>query len=288
MRRLVGILGFVGFVAAAFVLTLVPGGVWAALLSVNLKTGAMVPWAVPVALGLLWLAWRFAGGERPGPRSEARRALRRANAMAPKAFLWALLANGFSLTALSAVWILLHEVVKTHGNPLPDFSIYPLPLVVLVLGCAAIVGAVSEEVGLRGYLQTRLEGLAPWPVAVALMALVASSGHALTQGFVWPTLLFYFLADVTYGVTAYLTNSILPGVVAHAAGLFVFFAVIWPHDAARAEAFAGFDAAFWGLVAQAAVFGGLTVWAFLQLARTTVGKRRTQPLRGHALSAAVA
>jgi membrane protease YdiL (CAAX protease family) len=168
----------------------------------------------------------------------------------------------------------LKELVRQPGNRMPDFSAYPLPVIGLVLACAALVGAVSEEVGLRGYLQSRFERIAPWPVAVVAMALVAAPGHALTQGFVWPTLLFYLLADVTYGVTAYLTNSILPGIIAHAAGLFVFFAFIWPHDAARPmTSLARGGAETWGPVAQASLFGALAIWAFVRLARATASLR---------------
>jgi membrane protease YdiL (CAAX protease family) len=231
-----------------------------------------VPWAVPASLALLWLGWRFAGGQPPWRRSPERQLQRRANAVSAATFAWALAANAFSLIALAGLWILLKQLVRLPGNRLPDFSVYPLPIIVLVLGCAAIVGAVSEEVGLRGYLQSRFERFAPWPVAVGLMALIAAPGHALTQGFVWPTLLFYFLADTSYGVTAYLTNSILPGILAHAVGLFVFFLFIWPHDAARPH-MSNPDPAFWTLVAQVMAFGALTIWAFLRLARTTAAAR---------------
>lgn len=267
MRRVIEYLSLIGFVAAAFVLSLLPGGVWAGLLTANLRMGIETPWSVPVALAVLWLAWRWAGGRWPWPRSEVQRAYRRANPMSLRATAWALLANGFSLVALIGVWIVLRHLVKTPGNPTPDFSAYPLPITCLIIACAAVVGAVSEEVGLRGYLQGRLERIAPWPAAVVLMALVAAPGHALTQGFAWPTLLFYVLADATYGLTAYLTDSILPGVVAHAAGLALFFAFIWPHDQARQ--LVSLDHAglgFWGLVAQTAIFTVLAAWAFVRLA----------------------
>ncbi len=267
MRRFFGL---AGFAAAAFILTLAPGGVWAALLMVNLRTGAAIPWAVPVALGLLWLAWRYAGGAGwPRKTSHARRQYRRANGVPAATFAWALAANGLAITALAGLWIVLFQLVKAPGNHLPDFSSYPPLVVALVLGCAAIVGAVSEEVGLRGYLQGRFEQIMPGPQAIALMALVASSGHALTQGFVWPTLLFYLVTDAAYGLTAYLTRSILPGILAHAAGLLAFFAWVWPHDPARRLVWAGgADAWFWAHAFQALVFGALAAWAFVRLAKT--------------------
>jgi membrane protease YdiL (CAAX protease family) len=261
MRHTIKVLGFVGFLAAAFVLTLLPQGVWSGLLAVNLKTGIAVPWAAPVALGLLWLGWRFAGG------SEAARAYRRGHPVSARTLGWALLANGFSIVALASLWIVLRHLVRTPGNPLPDFSRYSPLLLGAILACAGVVGAVSEEVGLRGYIQGRLERVAPWPVAVALMALVAAPGHAATQGFVWPTMLFYLLSDVTFGVTAYLARSILPGIVAHAAGLFVFFGFVWPHDQARELMTLGSASpGLWGLAATSAGFAALTVWAFVRLA----------------------
>jgi membrane protease YdiL (CAAX protease family) len=122
-------------------------------------------------------------------------------------------------------------------------------------------------VGIRGYLQGALERTLPAPVAILIAALVLAPGHALTQGFVWSTVLFYLLVDFAYGATAYFTNSIYPGVVAHAVGLMVFFLLIWPHDATRRLVSAGgADAWFWLHVLQAAGFGALAIAAFVRLA----------------------
>ena len=281
-RSPLGALELIGFVLIVLVLTLAPGGVWAGLLGANLKTGMAIPWSIPAALALLWVAWRYAGGERPWPVSERRRAQRRANRLPAPILALALAANAAALISLAGFWIVMKELGAGGVNRVPDFSGYPPYVVVLVLGCAAVVGGAAEEVGLRGYLQQRFEGLAPWPVAVLLTALVAAPAHALTQGFVWPTLVFYLLADVTYGVTAYLTDSILPGAIAHVAGLFVFFAVIWPRDAARPQVtLAQADPAFWGQLALVGAFGALAVWALARLARTTASTRAS----GQALAA---
>jgi membrane protease YdiL (CAAX protease family) len=263
-------LAFIAFILTAFVLTLVPGGIWAGLLTANLKTGIAMPWAVPAALALLWLGWLYAGGRGP-PRStaSARKIYRRANPVPAGRFVLALAANAFALTALTGLWIVLFQLFRPPGNPLPSFSAYPLPVVSLVLACAGIVGGVSEEVGIRGYLQGALERRLPWPAAVLAASVIMAPGHALTQGFVWTTLVFYLLADITYGVTAYLTNSILPGAVAHALGLLTFFAVIWPHDRARPSLAAGHvDPWFWIHLGQIAVGGVLAVGAFIVLARS--------------------
>lgn len=43
--------------ALAFVLTLLAGDVWTALLVANLASTPAIPWAVPAMAVLLWLAW---------------------------------------------------------------------------------------------------------------------------------------------------------------------------------------------------------------------------------------
>ncbi|HEV2532469.1 CPBP family intramembrane glutamic endopeptidase [Phenylobacterium sp.] len=256
------------FALAALLLTLLPGGVWSGLLAANLKTGIGLPWAVPVMGGLLWLGWRYAGGHGPPARTaQARRRYRRANPVSAQVWRWALAANGLALAALSGLWIVLFQLVKAPGNPTNVFAGYPPATVILIVVTGAVIGAVSEEVGIRGYLQGALERVLPAPAAILVAALVLTPGHGLTQGFVWSTLLFYVLVDVAYGATAYFTNSIYPGVIAHAAGLMVFFLMIWPHDATRRLVGAGgADAWFWLHLVQAVGFGALAIAAFARLA----------------------
>ncbi|HXQ45314.1 MAG TPA: hypothetical protein VN806_01790, partial [Caulobacteraceae bacterium] len=87
------------------------------------------------------------------------------------------------------------------------------------------------------------------------------------QGFVWPNVVFYLLVDFMLGALAYMTRSIRPGVVVHAVGLFIFFMLIWPHDAARPMFSAGGDHTwFWIHVGQTIVFAALSRAAFARLA----------------------
>jgi membrane protease YdiL (CAAX protease family) len=72
-----------------------------------------------------------------------------------------------------------------------------------------------EEAGFRGYVQVALEREFRAPLAIVISALVMSPAHGLSQGFVRPTLLWYFLAHVMFGVMVYLSKSILPGIVIH-------------------------------------------------------------------------
>ncbi len=260
----------------AIVFTGVISAVWSGLLLANLKLSPAVPWAVaPMAL-VLWLAWSWLGGPFGLPGSRPKRAaLLRAGAVSGEVMAWAVAAGLLAIGALAGFWIVLHALVRTPTNPLAQVSQYPPLTVVVALTMAAISGGVSEEAGFRGYFQGTLEKYGLGWAAILLVALVMAPIHAQTQGFVWPNLVFYLLVDGMLGALAYLTKSIRPGVVVHACGLFVFFLIVWPHDAARPMfAASGDHAWFWIHVGQTLVFAALSLAAFVKLARLRGGQRQ--------------
>ena len=253
----------------AVVLTGMVSGIWGGLLTLNLRLSPAIPWCAPAMVAILVVMWTFLRGSW-GPRSsrQARRELLRGSAVRPQAFFWAVLAGLLADIALGGLWIVISQLAKVPGNPTLNFSNYRLGTLVAVLITASIAGAVSEEAGFRGYFQGTLERYFGGPVAIALSALVMMPQHALTQGFVWPTMVFYLIADSMLGFTAFVTKSILPGIVVHAAGLLMFFALIWPYDKTRAQVVAhGPDAWFMIHVAQVAIFGILALVAFRRLTR---------------------
>ncbi len=251
--------------------TLLAGGIWTGLLIANLATTPTLPWAVGAMALLLWLAWQYLGGTwAPRRTSEARRHSLRANPISGQVFAQALLAGLLAIVALVGLWIVMFQLVRAPGNALPDFSRYPPLTVALVVVMASLVSSVAEEAGLRGYFQVALERELGGPAAIVISCLVLSPGHGLTQGFVWTTLLFYLFVDVTFSVTAYLTNSILPGILVHSLGLLIFFTVVWPNDATRRLVWeGGADAWFWIHLAQVIVFTPLAILAFRRLAQVT-------------------
>jgi hypothetical protein len=83
---------------------------------------------------------------------------------------------------------------------------------------------------------------------------------------------------LSFGVTAYLTNSILPGIAVHILGDLTFFTLVWPYDAGRRLVEeGGADAWFWIHAAQAVLFTVLAIFAFRGLA-SAVGRGRSQSL----------
>jgi membrane protease YdiL (CAAX protease family) len=253
----------------AVVMTAVVSGVWAALLIANLRVSPAIPWSA-AAMGLiLWALWSFLGGGWGPSRSrEARRGLLRAGPLPPRLMAWAVVAGLLWIAFLAGFWIVLHQVVATPGRALPDLSKTPAIMLVATLAAGAISGAVSEEAGFRGYFQGTLERRGLGLASILVSALVMAPEHALTQGFIWPTMLFYLLVDLMLGALAYLTKSIRPGVVVHAIGLFVFFALVWPHDGARRLVWRdGADLWFWIHLGQVVVFAVLGAAALARVAR---------------------
>ena len=220
---------------------------------------------------LLWVAWQYLNGSRGDPRKAARRRDRlRATQPTVPVFAWAVVAGSLAIVGLTGLWIVLWQIARGRGNTLPDFSRYPLVVVVLVIGMASLTAAVAEESGFRGYFQSALEPRLGGPLAILVTALVMLPAHGVTQGFALTTVFFYMCVDGMLGAIAYITRSILPGIVVHFIGLVAFFAIIWPFDATRRfVAQDGPDAWFWLHVVQVAVGGVLAGLAFRQLARMT-------------------
>jgi membrane protease YdiL (CAAX protease family) len=270
MRAQVQALGKAGWTGAfAVALTVVSGGVWSALLLFNLKISPAIPWSAVIALALTGLAFSWLGGKwAPSRTQKARKTYLRATPVGPGMFATAVAAGTLGTIAFAGLWIVLFQLVRMPGNR-SDFSHLPLLTVATLLATSALIGAVFEEAGFRGYFQGTLERYLPAPFAILICAVVMAPEHAATQGFVWPTMLFYLLVDVMLGASAALTKSILPGIVVHTIGLAIFFGIVWPGDKMRTLVWQhGADVWFWLHAGQAIVFAAAAIVLFVRLARS--------------------
>jgi membrane protease YdiL (CAAX protease family) len=262
----------IGFGLLAFAITALAGGVWSGLLVVNLQSSPAIPWSAPTMGLLLWLAWSYLGGWGwPHRTAEARRLYLRANRKPIQSYVWSWIAGALAVTALAGYWIVLFRLVKTPPNLFSDVSRYPRLTVALAILMGSLVAPLMEEAGFRGYFQVALEREFRGPLAITISAFVFALAHGPTQGFLWPKIVFYFLVGIVFGVTAYLTNSVLPAIPVHVVGLLIFFNLIWPHDSARTLVWdAGADRWFWLHAAQTVVFTVLTIGAFRRLAKLKI------------------
>ncbi|HKN01496.1 MAG TPA: CPBP family intramembrane glutamic endopeptidase [Candidatus Binataceae bacterium] len=262
----------VGATLLGVFIALFPQGLWAALVLINLKTSPAIPWSAIVMGFLLWMMWRYLGGRWwPRSNSDVRRRYLRAKLVSSRALGWALLAGALAIVALDGLWIVISQFIRMPGSVLPDMSKYQPLTAVLMLTMAALVSPVCEQAGLWGYCQVRMEQLFGGPAAIAISALVFSLlPHPPMNAAFLPKLGFFFLTGLMFGGLAYLTNSILPGLVVHIFGILTFFVLVWPYDSARLlAAEGGADAWFWIHAVQTIVLLGLTIVAFVRLARIT-------------------
>lgn len=278
MRSLVdGILKPLGFGISAFFIVVVTGGIWSGLILVNMKVSPRIPWAVVVMGMILWMEWQYLGGKCwPRSTAEARRRYLRANPVPGHVFAWAVLAGALSIMALAGYWIVLFQLVKTPANALPDYSTYPLLTITLMLLMSSLISPLIEEAAFRGYLQVSLEKEFPGFVAIIISSALFAIAH-FNHGLYWPKQLVYFLVGVAFGMIAFLTKSIMPGVVAHIIGDLTFFFFVWPRDSSRRLVSpGGADMWFWIHVAQSVIFTALAIAAFAHLASLT------EPIRASA------
>jgi membrane protease YdiL (CAAX protease family) len=252
----------------AILLTLMVGGIWTGLTLSNLALTPMIPWSVGV-MGLLLVGlWQYLGGAGfPSSTRVLRHDALRARPVSLPVLSWACIAGSLAIIALAGLWmVLFHLAGLPIGRNLPQYGQYPLLTVALIVIMASLVGAVLEEALFRGYFQSTLEHHLPAAFALLVVAVVMAPEHAFTQGFLWPTLVFYFCVDIMLGTMAFLTNSIIPGIIIHSIGLLLFFTVVWPGDIVRQWVGQGStDAWFFIHIGQVGVFGLLAILAFLRL-----------------------
>jgi membrane protease YdiL (CAAX protease family) len=248
--------------AMAFSILLVGQGAWGGLLTANLKTTPSIPWALP-AMGLvLWGMMRFLS------KGSSRRELLRARTVSGERTAWTFVAGALAVVSLAGLWIVFFNLFKMSPNMVPDASKYPYFTLLCVAIMGSIVAPLVEEAGFRGYCQTTLERVFPGSTAVILSSFFFTIAH-LTHGFFLPKLLVYFLFGAAMGTLAYVNKSILPGIPVHALGDFIFFTMVWPNDASRTLVWSsGANAWFWIHVAQAVIFGALSILAFRRLLKT--------------------
>jgi membrane protease YdiL (CAAX protease family) len=250
-------------------------GVWSALIAANLMTTPAIPWSVALMAAVLWLIWEYLGGRWwPASTSDSRRLRLRANAVPMPVFGWAVLAGGFSIVALAGWWLSISRFVMISGSVLPDMSKYPWPTTVLAIAMGSIVSPVLEQAGFWGYCQVMLEREFSGPVAIATTSILfALLPHPPMHVVLWPKLVMFFFTGATFAVMAYLTRSILPGLVVHILGLFAFFTLVFRDEGPPLTVAGNMDVWLWIHAAQMVAFGALAVLAFARL------KRLTEPSR---------
>jgi membrane protease YdiL (CAAX protease family) len=168
-----------------------------------------VPWVAPVALAWMWLVWRFLN--RPGWRRE-HLATRR---LSLREWILALAALAAGTGAIHLFrmaclrWLALPDV-PIPGLPACSFSVLLSSFLV-----TALAAGVFEEAGYRGYLRRVLEERYGPKWAILLSALFFTVAHLSRGPGFFAALPSAFLFGILYGLVAWKTGSIRPGIVVH-------------------------------------------------------------------------
>jgi len=255
---------------AFFVLiALLPGGVWGALVTLNLSTAPAMPWAVPVMAILLGaMVWYLLGYGPPSGTRALRATCLRWHKISRSQWHWSVVAGGASIVSLAGLWIVLSTLSHWQPNRLPSIgSLSPVTVVGFII-MGSLVAPLSEEAAYRGYLQVPLEQRFAGTTAVLVTSILFACAH-ITHGLIPLKLLVYFLGRVYFGTLALMTGSILPGIVAHIATDLTFFILVWPGDARRAMGggHPTIDPWFTVHCTQTVTFAAIAVWGFVRLRR---------------------
>jgi membrane protease YdiL (CAAX protease family) len=210
---------FAGAILIGALVAVVGIAPWAMLAPLNARIRPDLPWAAltMAAFMTLYLAWLNGAGWPDASREARRYSLR---LWRPTKSTWS--RDGVGPTAalilLMALLYLLWIAMSTSQPP-PDLSAYPTTVYrISVVFMGAIVSGVIEEAAFRGYLQSRLERYGAG-TAIVVTSVVFALFHSVHG---WQTLLFMgpglFIASVLYGMLAYHTGSIVPGIVVHVLG----------------------------------------------------------------------
>ena len=262
-----------GVVSAAGILP------WSFFVTWNQKVHISVPWAVlPTAL-YLWLFWRYLQGAGwPRSTKDARRTGLRANRLSSDVWGMALFAGVLGLTALLPLLGVLSRLVTlpAESQPIRVPAEMPFVTVFLLLVMASIVAGVVEEAAFRGYMQGAIERRHGPIVAILASGALFGLGHFVHHpNSVFAMMPFYLAVAAIYGGLAYLTNSILPGLVLHTGGDVFSLTRLWATGLPEWQTSSspppliwetGTDPEFWAYLAAFIVVGAAASWAYAALA----------------------
>jgi hypothetical protein len=99
-----------------------------------------------------------------------------------------------------------------------DISKFPMATVFVWAAMGSVVAGVVEESAFRGYMQRPIERRHGPVVAILVTGVLFGFLHFTHPEVTLALLPFYLAVAATYGMLAYLTDSILPGLVLHAGG----------------------------------------------------------------------
>lgn len=231
------------------------------------------PWfLVVMALFLFAYLKYFSGSWWPVSNSEIRKQRFRKIKLSRAVWIWGLAgALLFVLITQSGLVITFRimEFPAERFKAAYNLDSLPVGLAWVSLIMASLVAGICEEVGFRGYMQEPLEKRYGPVIGIAIVSAVFVVVH-LHQAWAGPVLIHIFVVSALFGILAYKTQSIIPGIIGHTLLDIINFSYWWSDIAGKFErqpiAITGVDVHFitWCLLFS----GGLALF-FLAMKRLT-------------------
>ena len=248
---------------------------WALLVRLNLDHLPSVPWSIIPAAIYLWFFWKYVKGAGwPSSTSYSRKNLLRANPLSSDVWGAAILAGILGLISLVLFSGVLNRIVKLPQQDISELSHIPSTTVLFMVLMGSAVAGVVEESAFRGFMQKPIEQRhGPW-VAILVTGILFGLLHYSHPETTLALMPFYFFVATIYGMLAWLTNSILPGMILHAIGdvfsglnLLTTGQSEWQTDKIPQLLIweTGADTSFWLLFVALIIAGAITIWAYMML-----------------------
>jgi membrane protease YdiL (CAAX protease family) len=259
-------------IVVGFVVFEIGVGAWLAIAAL-----IPAPWSIVIMGGVLWAYWRyFSGSWWPQSTAEVRRNRFRASNLPSAVSKWSLVAAMLFVVVVQSGFVITFRIMEFPAEAFAagyDLGDEPIGLAWLFIIMASLVAGICEEIGFRGYMQVPLEQRYGPAASVVIVSMVFVVSH-LNQAWALPILFHLAAISVMLGVLAYVSGSLIPGIIGHAAMDIPSFAYWWTDVAGtfdkRPIAETGGDVHFvvWVLIFVASV--ALFYWA----ARQTLAARR--------------
>jgi membrane protease YdiL (CAAX protease family) len=242
------------------------GGVqlWALLqFSIGLSWALIPPAVMMLVLFLFWTS----GRAWPDKTRLARTIVFRPIALTPSQWVWSLAAALFSVICVGAGFAALFRLAPlSQAAPANPAALAAPGLAWALAMLGALVAGICEETGFRGYMQLPIERRHGPLIAILASSALFTLFHLSQVWAVPAALALLFSAGVLLGLLAWASNSLIPGMIAHAAMALCTFA--YGRIGLAGEAAPGADGLFFAALAAALVSLGAFLFMIARL-RTT-------------------
>jgi len=175
------------------------------------------PWAIVVMVGVLWLYWKyFSGSWWPISTQEARSKNFRAVTLSADTWKWSLVSIFIFVVVLQSTTVLTFRLTEFPTEASADYGLDTLPVweAWITIIMASVVAGICEEAGFRGYMQVPLEERYGPVVGITIVSIMFTVFH-LGQAWAGPVLFQIFAISILFGILAYSSGSLIPGIIGH-------------------------------------------------------------------------